>query len=179
MDKPMPDMFFKMMAFMYKFRDLLRPRKNILEEAELKPGFHILDYGCGPGGYSLVAAEMVGPTGKVYALDIHPLAVKRVQDAASKKGLRNVETIHSDCATALENDSVDVVLLTDILHMLSERDSVLEELYRVLKPNGKLSCNDHHMKEQEIISALTEKGLFELSKKGKWTHNFSKLTKNG
>jgi SAM-dependent methyltransferase len=87
MDKPMSDSHFRLMSFGYKFRDLLVPRRSILEEADIKPGFHILDYGCGPGSYSLAAAELVGKSGKVYALDIHPLAIQMVRDKVSKRGL--------------------------------------------------------------------------------------------
>ena len=174
MDKPTNNFHFKFMSFGFKFRDLFLPRKNILKEVEIKPGLHILDYGCGPGSYSIVAAELVGTAGKVYALDIHPLAVQRVQNVASKKGLTNIDTICSDCATGLENNSVDVVLLYDIFHELSEQNRVLEELHRVLKPNGILSFNDHHMKENEILSKMTNRGLFRLSRKGKRTYSFLK-----
>jgi len=145
-----------------------------LKEVEIHAGFHVLDYGCGPGSYSIVAARLVGPRGKVYALDIHPLAIQRVQDVARKKGLANIQTIQSDCATGLENESMDIVLLCDILHDLSEPDSVLGELHRVLKPSGILSVNDHHLKEDEIISKATGTGMFGLSAKGKRTYSFSK-----
>ena len=175
MDKPMSDSHFKTLCFMYKFRDLFSPRKTILEEVEIRPGFHILDFGCGPRSYSIIAAKLVGTTGKVYALDIHPLAIQRVQKVASNKGLTNVETIQSDCATGLKNESIDLVLLCDILHDLSEPDAVLRELHRVLKQNGTLSCNDHHLKGDEMISGVTGGGLFRLSKKGKRIYNFTKL----
>lgn len=174
MDSPTPDSHFKTMCLMYKFRDFFLPRKNILRKLDIKPGFHILDYGCGPGSYSLVAARLVGSTGKVYALDVHPLAIQRVGNAASRKGLTNIETIQSDCATGLEKESINIVFLYDILHDLSEPDAVLEEMHRVLKPSGILSCNDHHLKENEIISRITGTGLFKLSSKGKKTYSFSK-----
>ncbi|MGB7061095.1 MAG: class I SAM-dependent methyltransferase [Candidatus Zixiibacteriota bacterium] len=174
MDEPTPDSHFKTMCFMYKFRDLFLPRKNVLKEVDIKPGFHILDYGCGPGSYSIVAARLVGDSGKVYALDVHPLAIQRVGNAASKKGLKNIETIQSDCATGLGDESIDIAFLYDILHHLSEPDAVLGELHRVLKPSGILSCNDHHLKEEEIISKIISTGLFKLSSKGKKTYSFSK-----
>jgi ubiquinone/menaquinone biosynthesis C-methylase UbiE len=174
MDKPMPDSHFRFMSFGYKFRDLLVPRRVFLEEAGIKPGFHILDYGCGPGSYSLTAAELVGKSGKVYALDIHPLAIRMVRDKASRKGLTNVEVILSDGDTGLPAESLDVVLLYDTFHGLSRPDEVLAELHRVLKPAGVLSFNDHHMKETEIVTRVTEKGLFQLSEKGKRVYNFVK-----
>ena len=170
----MRNLAFRFMSFGFVFRDLFSPRRNILNEVGIRPGFHILDYGCGPGSYSIVAAEMVGATGKVYALDVHPLAIHRVQNIASKKKLANVETICSDCKTGLPSNSVDVVLLYDTFHTLTNKDGVLQELHRVLKPNGILSFSDHHMKEDRIVSKVTEGGLFRLSTKGKRTYSFLK-----
>ncbi len=172
MDSPKPNFDFKLMSFCYKFRDFFLPRMNILKEVGIRPGFHVLDYGCGPGSYIFPLAELVGESGKIYALDIHPLAIQRVQSIASKKQLSNVETICSDCKTGLPDNSIDVVLLYDTFHDLSEPNGVLEELHRVLKPNGILSFSDHHMKEEEIVSKVTNEDLFRLSRKGKKTYSF-------
>ena len=175
MDRQHNKFGFKFMSLSYKFRDFRLPRMNILKEVGIKPGLHILDYGCGPGGYITPAAQLVSNSGKVYALDINPLAIEQVQSIASRKKLTNVETILSDCATGLPDESVDIVLLYDTLHLLSKPDEVLAELHRILKPDGILSFNDHHMKEEsEIISKLTGKGLFTLSRKGERVYNFHK-----
>jgi len=103
------------------------------------------------------------------------LAVKMVQGIASRKHLVDVETILSDCKTGLNDNSLDVVLLYDTLHDLSDPNCVLEELHRVLKPNRVLSLSDHHLKETEIVSKVTKKGLFKLSRKGRKTYSFLKL----
>ena len=145
MDKLEPGFHFKLMAFSYKFRDLFSPRENVLKEVGIQPGANILDYGCGPGGYVSAAADLVGESGKIYALDIHPVAIQMVKKIASKKRLANVETICSDCETGLSDDSLDVILLYDTLHALSDPGKVLEELHRVLKPGGILSFSDHHL----------------------------------
>lgn len=174
MDKAESNFGFRLMSLGYRFRDLRLPRMSILKEVGIKPGFHVLDYGCGPGSYIVPLAELVGESGKVYALDIHPLAVKKVQGIASKKKRANVETILSDCRTGLPDNSLEVVLLYDIFHHLSDRDKVLKELHRVLKPDGVLSFSDHHMKENEIVSEVTNSGLFRLSRKGQRTYTFSK-----
>jgi len=171
-DQPEPNLHYKFMALGYKFRDFLLPRVHILEEAGIRPGFHVLDYGCGPGSYIAPLANLVGESGRIYALDIHPLAIQMVQKIVLKKALGNVETILSDCATGLENNLIDVVLLYDTYHNLSAPESVLTELRRVLKPEGLLSFSDHHMKEEEILSGITETGLFRLSEKGKKTYSF-------
>jgi ubiquinone/menaquinone biosynthesis C-methylase UbiE len=174
MDKPMSNFDFKFMSVGYKFRDFFLPRKDILEEIGIKPGFHVLDYGCGPGGYIIPLVKLIGESGRVYALDIHPLAVQRVQGIASRKQLTNVETILSDCQTGLPDSSLDVVLLYDAFHHLSDPDMVLKELSRVLRPDGILSFSDHHMKENEIVAAVTDNGLFKLSRKGQRTYTFLK-----
>ena len=174
MDGAMSDFHFRFMSFGYKFRDLFSPRKDILKEVGIQPGFHVLDYGCGPGSYAIPIAELVGESGRIYALDIHPLAIQKIQRIASRKALTNVVTIRSDCKTGLRDNSVDAVLMYDTFHALSDPNSVLEELHRVLKSNGVLSFSDHHMKENEILAKVTRRGLFSLSRRGKKTHRFLK-----
>lgn len=175
MDKRMSNLHFRFMSFGFRFRDLLLPPKKKLNEVGIRPGYHLLDYGCGPGSYSIAAAELVGDSGKVYALDINPLGIQRVQNIASKKGFRNIETICSDCATGLEDGTIDVVLLYDTFHGLSDPDGVLKELHRVMKPSSILAFSDHHMKEEEILSEITETNLFKLSRKGKRSHIFLRV----
>jgi ubiquinone/menaquinone biosynthesis C-methylase UbiE len=170
----MSDFNFRGMSFIFKMRDIFQPPKKVLAEVKIEQGYSILDYGCGPGSYATVAAELVGEAGKVYALDIKPLAVEQVKKAAAEKGLTNIETILSDYATGLPDGSIDVVLLYDTLHDLREPDKVLAELHRVLKPGGLLSFSDHHLKEDEIVTRLTGNGLFQLSGRGKKVYSFTK-----
>lgn len=174
MDKPMANLHFKFMSLGYKFRDFFLSRMNILKEVGIETGFHVLDYGCRPGSYITAAAELVGKSGKIYALDIHQLVIQKVQSITSKKQLTLVETICSDCKTGLPDNSVDVVLLYDTFHNLGDPNGVLEEFHRVLKPKGILSFSDHHLKENEIESKVTNRGLFRLSRKGKRTYSFLK-----
>ncbi len=174
MDKPKSNFDFRFMSLGYKFRDFFSPRRDVLKEAGIKPGFHVFDYGCEPGNYIIATAELVGKSGKIYALDIHPLAIQMVQSIVSKRQLTNVETICSDCKTGLPDNSVDVVLLYDTFHVLSDPNGVLEELHRVLKPSGILSFSDHHMEENEIVSKVTNRELFKLSGKGKRTYSILK-----
>ena len=174
MDKTKSNVDFRFMALTYRFRDFFSPRMNILKEVGIKSGFTVLDYGCGPGSYIIPAAELVGKSGKIYALDIHPLAIKSVKSIIVKKGFTNVETIQSDCKTGLLDASMDVVLLYDIFHDLSDPDGVLAELYRVLKQDGIISFSDHHLKENGIVSGVTRNGLFKLLRKGERTYSFGK-----
>jgi ubiquinone/menaquinone biosynthesis C-methylase UbiE len=172
--KPMSSLGFKLMSIMFKVRDLLRPRSDVLREAGIEPGFAVLDFGCGPGGYIAPLIELVGPSGKIYALDIHPLAIHEVKKMAKRKRFENIETIESDCRTGLPDNSVDTVLVYDVFHDLVRPDEVLRELHRVLKADGTLSFSDHHMKEEEVLTRVTGAGTFKFVRKGRKTYSFAK-----
>ena len=151
----MSNFSFKAMTFILDIRDLFRPTHRVLSEVDMiKPGAHVLDYGCGPGNYTIAAAKLVGPSGKVYAVDIHPLAISEVQNKADIKGLRNVQTILTDCNTKLPDSSVDAVLLFYVLHDFKNPDVIIKELNRVLKPMGVLLVIDHKLENEKVVSIL-------------------------
>jgi len=160
--KPMPNIAFKAMAFFLalhrRFVDVRKP----LERAGIKEGQTILDFGCGPGFYAIAAAKMVGAKGKVYALDIHPLAVQSVEKKAKKEGLTNITTILSDKDTRLPDQSIDVALAYDMIHMVKNKQALARELRRVLKPNGLLSVIVGHINVEDVLKALEQDGLFSL-----------------
>lgn len=174
MTKPMSSLGFRLMSLVFKMRDLLRPRSDVLKETGIESGFAVLDFGCGPGGYIVPLVEMVGPAGKVHALDVHPLAVHEIKKMAKRKGFENIETIESDCRTGLPDNSVDIVLLYDVFHDLARPDDVLRELHRVLKADGTLSFSDHHMKKEEVLARMTSAGIFRFVRKGRKTYSFAK-----
>jgi len=166
--------YFRLMSFFLWLRDgFISPAKK-LQDAGLKPGNQVLDFGCGPGSFSLAAAGIVGQSGKVHALDVHPLALRSVERKSKKGGFQNIETISSDRATGLPDQSVDFVILNDVLHELDDSDAVLAELHRILKLEGTLFFSDHHMNEKDFMTMLTQKGLFRYSRKGYKAYLFSK-----
>jgi len=177
-DTPISTFKFKRMSWMLSLRDLFIHPGEFMDEVEIQPGFRVLDYGCGKGSFTFAAAQRVGPEGKVYALDIHPHALEKVQEAALKKGFANIETIQTSCITQVPGGSIDVVLFYYVLHWLTDPDCVLGELYRVLKPNGLLSFRDPYMKEDEILRTVTERGWFRLSGKGEKAYRFTRITRN-
>jgi ubiquinone/menaquinone biosynthesis C-methylase UbiE len=183
--KPMGSMSalgFHIMSLMFKVRDAFRPRSEVLAESGIKSGYSVLDFGCGPGGYIIPLVELLGPSGKIYALDVQILAIEKVKRLAKRKGIVNIQTIHSDCATGLPDQSVDTILLYDVFHDLACPNDVLNELHRILKPNGILSFSDHHMQEKEILKGISDPGMFRLVTKSKKTYSFSKAdpqTKDG
>ncbi len=163
------------MSMEFRIRDWLRPPARILMQAGFKTGMTVLDFGCGPGGFS-AAARLVGNQGRVYAMDIHPLAIRAVRSSAARNGLDNIQTLFGTSLNEVPGETVDLALLYDVLHDIQEPGSALEEIHRVLKPQGILSVRDHHIKGESLTKAVTERGLFHLVGRTRWSCQFHKST---
>jgi ubiquinone/menaquinone biosynthesis C-methylase UbiE len=158
------DFAFRLMTLMYKLRDLLQNPRKSLEKAQLRKGMSVVDYGCGPGSFTIPAAELVGQEGKVFAVDIYPLAISTVKQKASRKGLQNVETILvKGYDTGIEASSIDRVLLIDTIHLIEDTDALFREIHRVLKPDGLLFMEKGHMAMPEQKTILEKTGLFKIT----------------
>ena len=173
-DKAQSNTEFKMMTVLFSIRDIFKNPLDKIQKLELQEGYTVLDYGCGPGSYTMVAARIVGESGKIYAADIHPLAIEKVRKKALKLNLENIEGIITDCKTGIIDSNVDVAFLFDVFHDIIARDAVLKEIHRILKPQGKLAVDDHHLVEEEIISGIIKNGLFDYLKKKEKMYFFLK-----
>ena len=156
----------RILSLMIATRDFFVNLNKIVEEIGLQPGNIILDYGCGLGSFTIPAAKIVGDKGKMYALDIHPLAIERTKKKAQKNNIANIEYILSDCKTGLADESVDVVLFYDMLKSLNTPQKQLKELYRILKPTGLLCVRDFHSSDK-ILFIITKEDQFKLKDKKK------------
>jgi len=163
--KPQSNLDFKMMATIFSIRDKFNKPIEILKKTQIGSGSHVLDYGCGPGSFSIASAELVGPSGKVFAADMHPLAIKKVNKKAAKKGLDNIITIQTHCNTNLDAKSLDVVFCFDTFHSINHPEDVLGEFQRILKDEGILYIMDHHLTDDEAISGITATNLFKFLEK--------------
>jgi ubiquinone/menaquinone biosynthesis C-methylase UbiE len=144
------------MTFILKFRDAFLRPKTILNKIEgIRDGVSVLDYGCGPGSFTIAAAEMVGKNGTVFAADIHPLAIEQVQESASKRGLKNIKTILTADNTSLPDLSIDIILLIYALHVFNNPRKIIRELDRLLKIDGILTVIDHKLGDEEVNTLLT------------------------
>ena len=161
-DRPYSNLAFRGMALWLRVHEILGDIRERLVEAGLEEGQIVVDYGCGIGSYSIPAAQLVGDAGMVYAVDMHPLAIEAVERRARKKNLRNIKTIRSNLDTGLAEESVDLVLLYDVLHMVSDQQGLLGEMHRVLKPGGRLSILPDHMTEDELLSTVSGVNHFNL-----------------
>jgi ubiquinone/menaquinone biosynthesis C-methylase UbiE len=132
---------FGMMSLVHEtLYGLFRDPYKALDAAGLEPGQKVLEVGCGPGFFTIPAARIVGEKGRVYALDVSPLAVERVQQKIEKEGATNVETILADAAqTGLPDQSFDLIFVFGLAHPVGDMEDILIELHRLLKPAGIVS----------------------------------------
>ncbi len=162
---PMNRLMFDGMALSFRIRDLLKPPPKVLQNVGLEPGMTVVDYGCGPGSYTLAAADMVGPQGKVYGVDIHPQAAATVRRKAARRGFTHVEAVQVDgYATGIPADSVDCVMLMDMIHMVPDRAALLAEVRRILKRDGYAYVQVHHTSPDAIRADVEDSGLFTVTR---------------
>ena len=159
--KPMPDASFKCMVWLYKFTDLIWNPQRRLKKIPIKKGMVVLDYGCGPGRYTLPAARLVGSKGKVFAVDIQPLAINTIKEKAARESLTNIEVVLvNSYNTEIQDSSVDLVLLIDTLHLINDHHALFREIHRLLKQDGLIFMDPGHMKLSRAREIVENTGLF-------------------
>lgn len=119
----------------------LRP-EQVIEEANIKEGMQIADFGCGAGYFTIPMARIVGEKGKVYAVDVLKTALESVKSKAKIEGLLNIEIVLSNLEilgnSKLEDEFMDSVLLANILFQSLKKADIIKEAKRILKKGGKL-----------------------------------------
>jgi arsenite methyltransferase len=109
----------------------------------IEPGSVVLDLGCGAGTDLLIAAQMVGPEGRVIGVDMTGAMLERAKASADELGLDNVE-LHESLIESLplKDSSVDVVISNGVIDLVPDKDAVFDEIDRVLRPGGRLQVAD-------------------------------------
>ncbi len=116
---------------------------NPFSLGELKPGESVVDCGSGAGADSLIAAQMVGPSGRVIGVDMTPEMLSKARQNAMEAGLNNVE-FHEGYLESLPIPEAwaDVVISNGVLNLVPDKEAALLEMYRVLKPGGRIQIAD-------------------------------------
>jgi ubiquinone/menaquinone biosynthesis C-methylase UbiE len=160
--------------------------ETLLKAINVQPGQVICDMGCGNGFYTLPLAKLVGPKGKVVAVDIQREMLGLLRDRAREEKLRNIKLLHGDVADPhLEPNSCDLVLMVDVYHEFSHPEQMLAAIRQSLKPTGRVALVEfraedpnvpikplHKMTKEQILKEFEPNGfkLVEEFDKLPWQH---------
>ena len=150
---------------------------SLLIHAGLKKSDHVLEVGCGPGFFTIPAAEIVGEEGKVYAIDINPFAIKKVEKKIARTGTKNVVPMIVDVTkTTLEDNSIDNAFFFGVIHsLICIIDDVTVEMHRILKNNGVIAIQKSRKSKKELIELVTQNNIFKFSEEKDRVLIFNKI----
>ncbi len=160
-----PDLLFHAMTFIMKLMDLFSnySGKNF-KTLNLKSGQTVVDYGCGPARYIHKASSAVGKQGKVFAVDGHPIAIKKVNEKIKKYRLSNVEAVQAKGYSSAVPDCIaDLIYALDMFHMIEDPKAFLAELHRIIKKDGCLVIEDGHQPREQTLKKLEESGYWQIT----------------
>jgi len=139
---------------------IFRNPYRFLEAAGLKPGQKVLEVGCGPGFFTIPAARIVGHEGFVYAVDVHPRAIERVEEKARREGIANVQAAVANASdTGLPDRSIDLAFLFGLAYVAGGLEDVVSEMHRILKPEGVLALENTRGSKQGLIDLVQAAGF--------------------
>ena len=139
--------------------------EEVLRSVGVGSGQTVLDFGCGAGACALAAARLVGPGGRVYAVDMKEDLLKALSRRADFEGLSHLHTLLAEGSrgpAGIEPGTVDIALLYDVLQLVDQKEELLNCLRRALKPGGVLSVFPMHLGEEKLKELLARVGGFSL-----------------
>lgn len=161
----MSDRSYKFMVWLFKPIDFLMPGfiDKRVSKFGIREGMNLVDYGCGPGRYTTRFARLVGEKGKVYAVDIHEIALEIVREKMVKLGLDNVEPVLAKgYDSGLPDHVADMVTAIDMFFSVHDPAAFLAELKRIAKPDGVLVIDDGHQPRAVTKAKIAAAGSWKI-----------------
>lgn len=140
---------------------------TLLKRLHLTQGMRMLDVGSGPGRIAIPAAERVGKTGEVVAMDIQHAMLEKLRSRIDARQLHNVRVVNAAAGSGEVNeDYFDRALLVTVLGEIPDKHAALVEIYRALKPGGILSVTEvlpdpHYLSQKKVRSLCQQAGFYE------------------
>lgn len=160
----MPNLGFKMMVWTYKLVDLIHTPQKKLDKFNIQEGDVVVDYGCGPGRYVQKASELVGKNGKIYAADIHKMALNYTKKEVKKYKLENViPCLINNGKSPIEDNVADKIYALDMFHHVHNPETFFSDLHRILKRDGKLYLEDGHQPRETARKKIAKSDLWNIA----------------
>ena len=154
---------FRAMVWMFRVEDFFFPKRDRLATLGIQPGFTVVDYGCGPGRYIAEASRRVGPQGKVYAVDVHELAIAAVRKAIADHTLTNViPVLAKGYNSGLPDHVADLIYALDMFHSVKDPVALLAELRRIVKSGGTLILEDGHQSREKTRAKIAQSSVWRI-----------------
>jgi len=125
--------------------------QKLIDALHLKPGQQVCDYGCGNGFYAIRLAQLVGPTGKVFAVDIQQEMLDLLDVRSKARGIDNIQPVlATEKDSRLQANKLDWLLMVDVYHELSFPKEVLGEIRKSLNPLGRIALVEYREEDPEV-----------------------------
>lgn len=169
------DTEFKVMQGFMKLIDAVHPYVPARSATfGIQPGMTIVDYGCGPGRYTVEFARLTGPAGKVYAVDLVEAALQETRKRLVENRLENVELMLAQgYDSGIPRGTADMICAVDMFHHV-DPGPFLKELAEIAKPDGWLILSGGHQSRDSIKKAVAASGLWELAEENRQFQKYIK-----
>jgi ubiquinone/menaquinone biosynthesis C-methylase UbiE len=147
---------------------------RLFQRLRLEEGMKLLDVGAGPGRLALPAAQRIGQSGEVVALDIQAKMLEKLTARADARGIANIRPVNAPAGSGgLENDYFDRALLVTVLGEIPNQHAALVEIYQALRQGGILSVTEvipdpHYTSVRKVRALCSDAGFREVEKFGNW-----------